>query len=50
MSKQLSVLGTTTCCAPLVRQPLDETAAVDLARTFKALSDPVRLRLLSATG
>ena len=47
MSKQLSVLRTTTCCAPLVRQPLDETAAVDLARTFKALSDPVRLRLLS---
>ncbi len=47
MSKQLSVVGTSTCCAPLVRRPLDETAAVDLARTFKALSDPVRLRLLS---
>ena len=47
MSKQLPVAGTSTCCAPLVRQPLDETEAVDLARTFKALSDPVRLRLLS---
>ena len=47
MSKQLRVVGTSTCCAPLVRQPLDETEAVDLARVFKALSDPVRLRLLS---
>jgi ArsR family transcriptional regulator len=47
MSKQLPVLGTSTCCAPLVRQPLDQTEAVDLARVFKALSDPVRLRLLS---
>ncbi|GAA1236008.1 metalloregulator ArsR/SmtB family transcription factor [Kitasatospora nipponensis] len=37
----------TACCWPLVREPLDEAAAVDLARMFKALSDPVRLRLLS---
>jgi ArsR family transcriptional regulator len=47
MSKQLPVLGTSTCCAPLARQPLDEAEAADLARVFKALSDPVRLRLLS---
>ena len=47
MSKQLTVVGTSTCCAPLAREPLDETEAVDLARVFKALSDPVRLRLLS---
>ncbi len=47
MSKQLPVVGTSTCCAPLVRQPLDEAEAADLARVFKALSDPVRLRLLS---
>jgi ArsR family transcriptional regulator, arsenate/arsenite/antimonite-responsive transcriptional repressor len=47
MSKQLPLVGTPACCAPLVRQPLDETEAVDLARLFKALSDPVRLRLLS---
>src|SRR5919202_5101321 len=46
MSKQLPVVGT-GCCAPLVRPPLAETEAVDLARLFKALSDPVRLRLLS---
>ena len=47
MSKQLPVVGAPGCCTPLVRQPLDEDAATDLARAFKALSDPVRLRLLS---
>ncbi|MEU4152651.1 ArsR/SmtB family transcription factor [Streptomyces sp. NPDC026659] len=57
MSKsELVVLGqddtgmrddTGVCCSPLVREPLGEEAAVDLARMFKALSDPVRLRLLS---
>jgi ArsR family transcriptional regulator len=35
------------CCSPMVREPLGEEAAVDLAKMFKALSDPVRLRLLS---
>jgi ArsR family transcriptional regulator, arsenate/arsenite/antimonite-responsive transcriptional repressor len=35
------------CCEPLVRRPLDEGSAVQLAAVFKALSDPVRLRLLS---
>ncbi|MFE7192303.1 metalloregulator ArsR/SmtB family transcription factor [Kitasatospora sp. NPDC057541] len=35
------------CCSPMVREPLGEEAAVDLARKFKALADPVRLRLLS---
>ncbi|MGH3345207.1 MAG: ArsR/SmtB family transcription factor [Carbonactinosporaceae bacterium] len=35
------------CCAPLTRQPLARTDAVDLAPLFKALGDPVRLRLLS---
>ncbi|CRY84109.1 transcriptional regulator, ArsR family [Nocardia farcinica] len=34
--------------APLVREPLSEPHAVELASVFKALSDPVRLRLLSA--
>ncbi|MFE3073825.1 ArsR/SmtB family transcription factor [Streptomyces sp. NPDC059247] len=37
----------TTCCAPMVRRPLAEEAAGELARMFKALADPVRLRLLS---
>ena len=35
------------CCAPLVRQPLSEGQSANLARVFKALGDPVRLRLLS---
>jgi ArsR family transcriptional regulator len=33
--------------APLVRDPLTEQQAATLAAVFKALSDPVRLRLLS---
>ncbi|MFF8828161.1 ArsR/SmtB family transcription factor [Streptomyces sp. NPDC015131] len=35
------------CCAPMVREPLGEETAAELSRMFKALSDPVRLRLLS---
>jgi ArsR family transcriptional regulator len=34
-------------CTRLATDPMDEQAAADLARVFKALSDPVRLRLLS---
>ena len=33
--------------APLVREPLSTEAAVELAGMLKALSDPMRLRLLS---
>lgn len=48
MSKlELSVVGQGACCPPMVREPLGEDAAVGLSRMFKALSDPVRLRLLS---
>lgn len=36
-----------TCRAPMVTEALSEHAAADLARGFKALGDPVRLRLLS---
>jgi ArsR family transcriptional regulator len=46
-NQQLPVLQTEACCSPLVRQPLSEDWAGDLARMFKALGDPVRLRLLS---
>src|SRR4051794_36300851 len=35
------------CCAPLLSAPLDGTEADELAAAFKALADPVRLRLLS---
>ncbi|MGP4099952.1 ArsR/SmtB family transcription factor [Nonomuraea sp. KM90] len=35
------------CSPPLVREQLDTGKAVELARAFKALGDPVRLRILS---
>src|SRR3954467_7966590 len=35
------------CCADLTSAPLSEDQAVRLAGMFKALGDPVRLRLLS---
>jgi ArsR family transcriptional regulator len=35
------------CCAPLTAEPLGEDEAIELARVFGALADPVRLRLLS---
>src|SRR3954447_3127317 len=33
--------------SPIGRQPLESEAAVEVASMFKALSDPVRLRLLA---
>ncbi|MEQ3552904.1 metalloregulator ArsR/SmtB family transcription factor [Pseudonocardia nematodicida] len=51
MSKQDSgeqlLAGTVECCSPLVAEPLSGEQSADLARVFKALGDPVRLRLLS---
>lgn len=35
------------CCPGLVAAPLDDAQAAELAKLFKALGDPVRLRLLS---
>ena len=35
------------CCAPLAREPLSDAGAEDLASLFKAVADPMRLRLLS---
>jgi ArsR family transcriptional regulator, arsenate/arsenite/antimonite-responsive transcriptional repressor len=35
------------CCTPMVDEALSEDAAANLAKGFKALGDPVRLRLLS---
>jgi len=35
------------CCSSVVDAPLSEDEAVELARVLGALSDPVRLRLLS---
>ncbi|WP_225095796.1 helix-turn-helix transcriptional regulator [Streptomyces sp. CoH27] len=49
MSKQeLEVIGQgTACCAGLSAAPLNEDQAAELAKVFKALGDPVRLRLMS---
>ncbi len=35
------------CRSVLVERPLDESESTELARVFKALGEPVRLRLLS---
>ncbi|MDX6224989.1 MAG: ArsR family transcriptional regulator, arsenate/arsenite/antimonite-responsive transcriptional [Frankiales bacterium] len=35
------------CCSPLAREPLSADQSVELAQVFKAMGDPVRLRLLS---
>ncbi|MFH8513822.1 ArsR/SmtB family transcription factor [Streptomyces gelaticus] len=51
MSKQEFVAlgqdGAEGCCPALLTSPLDEDQATVLAQVFKALGDPVRLRLLS---
>jgi len=38
------------CSTPLVREPISESAAAGLAQVFRALADPVRLRLVSLIG
>jgi ArsR family transcriptional regulator, arsenate/arsenite/antimonite-responsive transcriptional repressor len=49
MVRELQVIDISAsgCCAPMVDGALSESAAADLAKGFKALGDPVRLRLLS---
>ena len=41
------VIDVAGCCSPLVREPLSADQAAELSRLFKAMGDPVRLRLLS---
>src|SRR5919109_1099140 len=45
--QMLAELSTAVGCSPLVREPLSADRAVEGARIFKALGDPVRLRLVS---
>jgi ArsR family transcriptional regulator, arsenate/arsenite/antimonite-responsive transcriptional repressor len=51
MSKQglasVDLAAAAGCCTPLAREPLTAEKAVELARLFKAMGDPARLRLLS---
>jgi ArsR family transcriptional regulator len=37
----------TACCSPLTGGALEDEAAERLARTFKALADPTRVKLVS---
>lgn len=49
--QDLTVVSTESrCCAPLAREPIDADEAERLSAVFKALADPVRLRLLSLIG
>ena len=50
MQSQPVLAHTTVCCSPLVREPMTRKDATELSRVFKALADPVRLRLLSLIG
>lgn len=40
-------LTESSCCSPVLAAPLAEADAVEFARMFAALADPIRLRLLS---
>jgi ArsR family transcriptional regulator, arsenate/arsenite/antimonite-responsive transcriptional repressor len=44
---RITDVSAAACCRPMVDEALTGPAAVDLATGFKALGDPVRLRLLS---
>ncbi|MFA1549761.1 metalloregulator ArsR/SmtB family transcription factor [Actinomadura chokoriensis] len=44
---ELEDVADSVCCAPLSGPALSEQEAAELAGVFKALSDPVRLRLLN---
>lgn len=46
-SEQAPGVGPAQCWSPLAREPLSEEQASRLSRVFKAMGDPVRLRLLS---
>ena len=45
-----SPADTEECSIPLVREPVGDAAASGLAQVFRALGDPVRLRLVSLIG
>jgi ArsR family transcriptional regulator len=45
--KSVALIPEAVCCPSVLKAPLSETDAEDVARVFAALADPVRLRLLS---
>lgn len=46
-ARSVQVIDPVECCAPVTADMLDERQADALARSFAALADPIRLRLLS---
>jgi ArsR family transcriptional regulator len=46
-ARQIAMLDPVACCSPVRAEALDASAAEVLARSFAALADPIRLRLLS---
>jgi ArsR family transcriptional regulator len=46
-TKRRAVATIEACCAPVRSATFDEDDAAELARSFAALSDPVRLRLFN---
>ena len=47
VARKISVLDPIACCTPVRTEVLGEAQAEVLASSFAALSDPIRLRLLS---
>lgn len=47
MSSSTKITVTAPCCAPVGSAQFDEVDAVEVAKGFAALADPVRLHLLS---
>src|SRR3954464_7535774 len=49
MSRNLLAIAESpsSCCSPMVSEALTPAGAADMARVFKVLGDPVRLRVLS---
>lgn len=47
MSNQAQLAIDVDCCGVSAMKSMDDEAAADLASAFKALGDPIRLRLLS---
>ena len=45
--KRIATVAREACCTPLLAAPLGDDEAEQLALAFKALADPVRLKLLS---
>ena len=46
----IATLDPVACCAPVRTDTLDEADAELLARSFAALADPIRLRMLSVVA